>query len=94
MSRRTLQKFGFAVKQETAKGLQQSIQIFDQSGTAVTKVYLVAEQGNKKGSDQEAFDKLHSQSEKRQDGYQPIIDYREPILETDLEKYVKYPTTV
>lgn len=51
-------KFGFAVKQQTPRGLQQSIQIFDQSGTAVMKVFLVEEQGNKKGSDQVAFDKL------------------------------------
>lgn len=51
-------KFGFAVRQQTARGLQQSIQIFDQSGTAVTKIFLQEEQGNKKGSDQIAFDKL------------------------------------
>lgn len=51
-------KFGFAVKQQTPRGLQQSIQIFDESGTAVTKIYLVEEQGNKKGSNQEAFDKI------------------------------------
>ncbi|HNH61952.1 MAG TPA: ChuX/HutX family heme-like substrate-binding protein, partial [Cyclobacteriaceae bacterium] len=51
-------KFGFAVKQQTPRGLQQSIQIFDQSGTAVMKVFLQDEQGNKKGSNQEAFDKL------------------------------------
>ena len=51
-------KFGFAVKQQTPRGLQQSIQIFDQSGTAVMKVFLQEEQGNKKGSDQVAFDKL------------------------------------
>ena len=53
-------KFGFAVKQQTPRGLQQSIQIFDQSGTAVTKVFLVEEQGPKKGSNQEAFDKIVS----------------------------------
>lgn len=51
-------KFGFAVKQQTPRGLQQSIQIFDQAGTAVMKVFLQEEQGNKKGSNQEAFDKL------------------------------------
>jgi putative hemin transport protein len=51
-------KFGFAVRQQTPRGLQQSIQIFDQSGTAVTKVFLLEEQGNKNGSDQQAFDKL------------------------------------
>lgn len=51
-------KFGFAVKQQTPRGLQQSVQIFDQSGTAVMKVFLQDEQGNKKGSNQEAFDKL------------------------------------
>ncbi len=51
-------KFGFAVKQQTPRGLQQSIQIFDQSGTAITKVYLVEEQNNKKGSNQDAFDKI------------------------------------
>lgn len=51
-------KFGFAVRQQTPRGLQQSLQFFDQSGTAVMKVFLVEEQGNKKGSNQEAFDKL------------------------------------
>lgn len=51
-------KFGFAVRQQTPRGLQQSIQIFDQSGTAVMKVFLQEAQGNKKGSNPEAFDKL------------------------------------
>jgi putative hemin transport protein len=51
-------KFGFAVKQETPRGLQQSIQIFDEAGTAVTKIFLQAANGNKPGSNQEAFDKL------------------------------------
>lgn len=64
-------KFGFAVKQQTPKGLQQSIQFFDQSGTAVMKVYLVEEQGNKKGSNQEAFDKL-------------VADYTSPDQSTQI----------
>lgn len=51
-------KFGFAVRQQTPRGLQQSIQIFDEAGTAVTKVYLQEAAGNKAGSNQEAFDKL------------------------------------
>ncbi|HET9053611.1 MAG TPA: ChuX/HutX family heme-like substrate-binding protein, partial [Cyclobacteriaceae bacterium] len=51
-------KFGFAVRQQTPRGLQQSIQIFDQSGTAVIKVFLVENQENRKGSNQEAFNKL------------------------------------
>ncbi len=53
-------KFGFAVRQQTPRGLQQSIQVFDPAGTAVTKIFLQEEQGNRKGSDQEAFDKLVS----------------------------------
>jgi putative hemin transport protein len=74
-------KFGFAVKQQTPRGLQQSIQIFDQSGTAVTKVYLVEEQGNKKGSNQEAFDKL-------------VADYTSDDQSTELavENIVEPPT--
>ncbi|HEY3429286.1 MAG TPA: ChuX/HutX family heme-like substrate-binding protein [Cyclobacteriaceae bacterium] len=51
-------KFGFAVRQETPRGLQQSIQIFDEAGTAVIKVFLQGPVGNKAGSNQEAFDKL------------------------------------
>lgn len=52
-------KFGFAVKLQTPQGLQQSIQIFDEAGNAVNKVFLVAAgPGNKAGSNQEAFDKL------------------------------------
>jgi putative hemin transport protein len=74
-------KFGFAVRQQTPRGLQQSIQIFDQSGTAVTKVFLVEEQGNKKGSNQEAFDKL-------------VADYTAANQSTDLqvENIVEAPT--
>lgn len=54
-------KFGFAVRQQTPHGLQQSIQIFDEAGTAVTKIFLqAAGPGNKAGSNQEAFDKLVS----------------------------------
>jgi putative hemin transport protein len=51
-------KFGFAVRQETPRGVQQSIQIFDEAGTAVMKVFLQGPTGNKAGSDQEAYNKL------------------------------------
>ncbi|NOT76087.1 MAG: hemin-degrading factor [Cyclobacteriaceae bacterium] len=53
-------KYGFAVRQQTPHGLQQSIQIFDEAGTAVTKIFLVAPgtSDNKPGSNQEAFDKI------------------------------------
>lgn len=51
-------KFGFAVRQQTPRGLQQSIQVFDQTGTAIIKVFLVEEQANRKGSNQQAFDKI------------------------------------
>ena len=52
-------KFGFAVRMQTPHGLQQSIQIFDEAGQAITKVFLVAaDLGNKAGSNQEAFDQL------------------------------------
>jgi putative hemin transport protein len=74
-------KFGFAVRQQTPRGLQQSIQIFDQSGTAVTKVFLVEEQGNKKGSNQEAFDKI-------------IADFKSAhqTQEVQVEKIAETPT--
>lgn len=74
-------KFGFAVKQQTPRGLQQSIQIFDQSGTAVIKVFLQEEQGDKKGSKQEAFDKL-------------VGDFRSTDQSTELsvEKITDAPT--
>ncbi|HEU5290535.1 MAG TPA: ChuX/HutX family heme-like substrate-binding protein, partial [Cyclobacteriaceae bacterium] len=51
-------KFGFAVRQETPRGMQLSIQIFDETGTAVMKVFLQGAVGNKAGSDQEAYNKL------------------------------------
>jgi putative hemin transport protein len=51
-------KFGFAVKQLTPKGLQQSLQIFDEAGTAVTKIFMQEAKGNKAASNQEAFDSI------------------------------------
>ncbi len=51
-------KFGFAVKQETPRGLQQSLQIFDEAGNAVTKIFLQEAIGNKAASNQAAYDKL------------------------------------
>lgn len=51
-------KHGFAVRQQTPNGLQQSIQIFDEEGTAVMKVFLQEPKGNKPGSNQAAFDAL------------------------------------
>ena len=53
-------KFGFAVRQETPRGIQQSVQIFDEAGTAVMKVFLQGPVGNKAGSNQGEFDKLVS----------------------------------
>lgn len=74
-------KFGFAVRQQTPRGLQQSLQFFDQSGTAVMKVFLQEEQGSKKGSNQEAFDKI-------------IDDFRSADQGTEIqvEKIVEPPT--
>ena len=51
-------KFGFAVKQLTPRGLQQSLQIFDEAGNAVTKIFLQEADGNKAASNQEAFDQI------------------------------------
>lgn len=51
-------KFAFAVRQETAHGLQQSIQVFDASGTAITKIFLQPPSSNRPGSNQEAFDSI------------------------------------
>lgn len=42
----------FAVRLQTPHGLQQSIQVFDKAGHAITKVFL------QPGSDQQAFDQL------------------------------------
>ncbi len=55
-------KYGFAVQQPTPHGLQQSIQIFDEAGVAVTKIFLIqpGAADNKPGSNQEAFDKIVS----------------------------------
>lgn len=51
-------KFGFAVRQETPHGLQQSLQFFDASGTAITKIFLQPASHNRKGSSTEAFDAI------------------------------------
>jgi putative hemin transport protein len=52
-------KYAFAVRQQTPKGLQQSIQIFDEAGVAVTKIFLQEDgPGNKTASNQPAFDKI------------------------------------
>jgi putative hemin transport protein len=74
-------KFGFAVKQTSPNGVQQSIQIFDEAGTAVTKVFLQAANGNKPGSDQEAFDKL-------------VADFTAPVQkqEVEIQKVREVPT--
>lgn len=52
-------RFGFAVKQPTPHGLQQSLQIFDEAGEAVTKIFLQQEAaGNRQASNQEAYDRI------------------------------------
>ena len=51
-------KFGFAVRQETPHGLQQSLQFFDGAGNAITKIFLQPPSGKKAGSNQEAFDSI------------------------------------
>jgi putative hemin transport protein len=51
-------KYGFAVKQQTPHGLQQSLQIFDEAGNAVTKIFLQGESHNRPASDQAAYDKI------------------------------------
>lgn len=45
-------KFGFAVSEETPRGKRMSLQIFDETGTAIHKIYLLEE------SNREAFEKL------------------------------------
>jgi putative hemin transport protein len=51
-------KFGFAVRQQTPKGLQQSLQIFDEAGTAIVKIFLQEAIGSKAASNQQAFDSI------------------------------------
>ena len=65
-------KFGFAVKQQTPHGVQQSIQIFDEAGDAVTKIFLQAPNGNKAGSNQEAYDKI-------------VADFTAPVQSAEIE---------
>jgi len=66
-------KYGFAVKQQTPHGLQQSLQVFDEAGTAVTKIFLQpAGAGNKAASNQEAYDKI-------------VADFTAPVQKTELE---------
>lgn len=65
-------KYGFAVRQATPNGLQQSIQIFDEGGQAVTKIFLQGAQGNKLASNQEAFDRL-------------VHDFTAPVQRQEIE---------
>lgn len=65
-------KFAFAVRLETPHGLQQSIQVFDAAGDAITKVFLQPASGNKAGSNQEAFDRL-------------VEDFRSPDQSQEIE---------
>jgi putative hemin transport protein len=65
-------KYGFAVKQQTPHGVQQSIQIFDEAGDAVMKVFLQAPNGNKPGSNQEAYDRL-------------VADFTSPVQKKEIE---------
>jgi putative hemin transport protein len=53
-------KYGFAVQQQTSHGVQQSLQIFDEAGTAVTKIFMVqpGQADNKAGSVQAAYDSI------------------------------------
>ncbi len=81
-------KFGFAVKQETPRGLQQSLQFFDGSGTAIMKVFLQEATSNRKGSNQEAFDQIvrdfTAPDQSTQLDVQPIADSATlPIDEVD-----------
>lgn len=66
-------KFGFAVRLQTPVGLQQSIQIFDESGVAITKVSLDA---NRTEAQQAAFDKIVSDF--RAEVQQTEIDIKQP----------------
>ncbi|MBX2965813.1 MAG: hemin-degrading factor [Cyclobacteriaceae bacterium] len=54
-------KFGFAVREETQRGLMQSLQFFDKAGNAITKVYLQPATEQNAGSNQEAFDAIVKQ---------------------------------
>lgn len=65
-------KFGFAVRQQTPNGLQQSLQIFDEAGTAVMKVFLVPATGNKAASDQQAYDNI-------------VADFSAAVQKTEIE---------
>lgn len=51
-------KYGFAVQTQTPHGSQQSLQFFDGSGTAITKIFLQEPSANRAGSNQEAYDAL------------------------------------
>lgn len=53
-------EYGFAVQQPTPHGLQQSLQIFDGAGVAITKIFIVqpGTADNKPGSNVEAYHKI------------------------------------
>lgn len=87
-------KFGFAVRLETPKGLQQSLQFFDASGEAITKIYLQEATVNRSASNQEAFDQLIKDfAAPRQDATLEVIKMKEaetkPIESIDKDALIQ-----
>ncbi|SDL47782.1 putative hemin transport protein [Catalinimonas alkaloidigena] len=72
---------GFAVRLETPHGLQQSLQIFDREGTAVTKIYLQPE------SHQAVYDQLVADYRAEdQSNAQPTTPYAPETYATDVDR--------
>lgn len=71
-------KHGFAVKQVTPHGLQQSLQFFNASGIAITKIFLQNPNGNWPGSNQQAYDELVTDFTSPDQS--PVISIEAPIV--------------
>lgn len=82
-------KFAFAVSEETPRGRRESLQIFDETGTAIHKIYLLKE------SNREVFEKIIEKY--RNNDQNPVIatvpkaekETEKPDSEIDVEGFRK-----
>lgn len=73
--------FGFAVEQETPRGLLQSFQIFDKAGDAIMKIYM------KEKSNLEVYEKIKNKYAAK-DQIKPVetVKYETPVYEKEIDR--------
>lgn len=73
--------FGFAVEQETPRGLLQSFQIFDRAGDAIMKIYM------KEKSNLEVYEKIKKKyAAKDQNKPVETVQYETPVYEKEIDR--------